>query len=566
MVTLYVNKLIRVRGLFGTQAKADITKRLTIQNPEYLDRKRRNKSVWGIEPKLYCYQYDQGDLIIPRGFLFELKLILTNYQVNYDVIQDTSNGTIVDFGLWNPEKPLRDYQETAVNALTSNGIMVAPAGGGKTNIGLNYMVNRGLTTVWLTHTADLMYQTKERAEDLIPDIGHIGIIGDSKSNYGSGKLIIAMIQTLARNPDLIRTLDNFAGTLIIDECHHIPAPMFQEVISQFSSKNMLGITATPDRKDRLESYMYFGVGPLLHTVEREGLYTDDYLLKPEIKFIYTDFDYEPASIYNEDLHNVDAGGEDLNYHDLMDKLTKNPQRLELVAETILNTQGDGIYSLVISESVRMCYWIASAIRSADYVKRAPYRPLRVEVIHGPLSQYGWRVAKSLEDAEYQVKMGQAIKCRQSGRCYQVYVSLYTAQEMDSWQINQSKRRDILDRATNRQIDVLICTQLGKEGLDLPHLTNGYLTTPKHGDSAKRADGSGVEQYIGRIQRIDKQNPDKKPVWYDFVDNRVGVLYSQYLTRRKVYKRLGLKVPRAPKTEIEKIDDFLGSLSFPDFKI
>jgi superfamily II DNA/RNA helicase len=138
--------------------------------------------------------------------------------------------------------------------------------------------------------------------------------------------------------------------------------------------------------------------------------------------------------------------------------------------------------------------------------------------------------------------------------------------MKLWQINQSQRRDILDRATNREIDILICTQLGKEGLDLPHLTNGYLCTPKHGDSAKRADGSGVEQYIGRIQRVDKLNPGKQPVWFDFVDKKVGVLYSQYLTRRKVYKRLGLKVPRAPKTEIENIDEFLGSLDIPGINL
>lgn len=554
MVQVTISNNIRVRGLTNVKLKAEITLALTVDNPKYTDLRKMGKPTWGIDPKLKLYIQEGTDLILPRGFESNLINISAKYEnekwlFNWDLSEERP----VYFGTWNPLKPLRDYQQEAIDKVIDgrNGILVAPAGSGKTNIALRYIFDKNCAALWLTHTVDLMNQTKARAEDLISGVGRVGTIGDGGIDYGTGKLIIAMVQTLRERPELIAALNPVIGTLVIDECHHLGAPEFIEVVSKFKTKNVLGITATPDRKDRLECYMYFGVGPKLHEIKREGLYDAGQLLKPEIRFIYTNFQYEQASIYNPTIKNVNAGGEDLDYHELMQEVIKDSERLKLVTMNIFNCAKVGNYQLVIAESVRYCYAIKHALDHGYPIS------LVVKVIHGPLTQYTWRVAASKDDAIRQVETGQALKWEFWARRYRVYVKQYSDEEMKLWQISKERRRDIMTRANDRKIDILICTQLGKEGLDLPHLNIGHLVTPKKGDVGQRADGSSVEQYLGRIQRPDTKNPNKKPIWFDYVDNKVGVFYSQYLSRRKVYKRLELTVPKAPKTKIDEIDDFLG---------
>ncbi|MCO5387829.1 MAG: DEAD/DEAH box helicase family protein [Desulfosporosinus sp.] len=259
---------------------------------------------------------DGPDLIIPRGFINELKEILRKQGIDpgkviayRQVVADP-----VDFGSWNENYTLRDYQVPAVEAAVSSGsggVVVAPAGSGKTIVGLKAMQEIRQPTLWLTHTQDLMYQTAKKASEVLQNVGQVGIIGDGKVAYGSGKLTVALVQALAENPKIIEGIKPLIGMVIIDEAHHFPAPAFVDIAGQFPAAKMLGLTATPERKDMLECYMFRGIGPKLHTIARDGLYDAGALIKPEVRFNYTDFQYEQGSDRNHALDNVDAGGKTL---------------------------------------------------------------------------------------------------------------------------------------------------------------------------------------------------------------------------------------------------------------
>lgn len=93
---------------------------------------------------------------------------------------------------------------------------------------------------------------------------------------------------------------------------------------------------------------------------------------------------------------------------------------------------------------------------------------------------------------------------------------------------------------------------------MPHLAVGHMVMPKRGDTGKNKDGGAVEQEIGRIMRKDPDNPEKQAVWFDYVDYDVGVLLSQYYSRRIVYKRLGIKLKRRPRRDHDEIEAFLSS--------
>lgn len=564
MLQILISNNIRIRGA-STPLRAAVTAALTMDNPVVVQRKKKRQSTWGMDEKLKLYIVDMGDIIAPRGFLKDLEAILQQQGINPGkVITVRQNqGQAVDFGPWNPAYKIKDDQAPMVEALLKdNGLGVAPAGSGKTIMGMRYIFEVGRPTLWLTHTTDLMYQSKERAEATLMGVGRVGVLGDSKKDYGDGKLIVATLQTLQHNPQLIEALDPIIGVIVIDEAHHFPAPQFIDVAAQFKAARIIGLTATPDRKDALEKYMYMGIGPKLYEINRDGLYDSGRLVKPEVKFVFTNFKYEQASA--REGTNVDAGGEDLDYNELLNVLINDRDRAKLIAENILTgaeLAGTSGASIVITESVRYCFYLKEAVEALAKHKWGVVP--RMAVVHGGLQRYAWRVAPNEKTAASMVAAGEAVeyKYNDKARRFQVKVPQYTDAEYDAWQVTGSQRKEILAAVGDHKIDILFATQLAREGLDIPHLSVGHMAMPKKGDSQGKRDGGAVEQEIGRIMRPNPKNENKKAIWYDYVDYEVGVFQAQYYSRRKVYKRLDLIVPSKPSraAEVDLIDSFLGMI-------
>lgn len=538
------------------KARLDVLSALTIPNPEYEERIKKRRPTWGIDAKIKLYTEDQGDLIAPRGCLDELMAVIRPHNLLVILEDLTNTGVYTEF-TWNKAIVLKEDQVPFVNALYkfTNGIGVAPAGSGKTVMGMKLIHGKGHVTLWLTHTADLMHQTKERAEMCLSNVGRIGMLGDGMKDLGDGKLIIAMAQYLQANQNLIATLNPLIGTLVIDECHHFPSPLFAEIVGKFAARDIIGLTATPDRKDKLERLMTAGIGPIRYEIKRDGMYDTGRLIKPDIRFIYTDFDFDTASVMSE-AGSVDAGGEDVNYHEYIDALTSDKGRLELISDNIVKTF-KGNYSLVVAENVRYCFMIRDAILKAS----GSHKP-KIAVVHGGISRYTWKVAKSNQAAEYLAcEFGTEFKYDKSARRWKVKVPQYSDSEFEEWQVSPKERKAAIEAMRNRELEILICTSLAKEGLDISHLNILHAPLPMKGDSGSRRDGSGLEQTIGRIQRPDPSNPDKKAVIYDYVDYNVGIFKQQYYSRRKVYSRLGFKVPAKPKSENQDIETFLANMKF-----
>lgn len=547
MLQIYLTHNMRIRGA-STPLRAAITKALTVENPAYKKAKRIGKRAWGIPPKLEMFIHDQGDLVTPRGFEYQLRDLLKSSGIEPDKVinRKQSEGKAVAFG-WNANWQLRSYQEPFIQAVTKqNGVGVAPAGSGKTIMGLRYISEKGRAAVWLTHTTDLMYQTAAKAEKLLPNVGKIGYFGDGKHDWGDGNLIMATVQTLQQNGHLIDAMNEFVGTVVIDEAHHFPAVQFVDTAGRFTAENMLGVTATPERKDGLECYMFNGIGPELHRVERDDLYTSGELIKPKVEFVYTDFDFDSASDRN-DIDSVEAGGDDMDYTAVIQRLIQDDARLTLVAQNILDAS-PGQHSIVIAESVRYSFRLRDKVAELAVAAGRPVPSMAV--VHGGISRYKW-VTRRPVDAEI-------IDTRVTGKVTKYKVEDYKQDEFQHWQVSSKQRKDIMAACDAKEIDILFATQLAREGLDMPHLTVGHMVMPKRGDDSKKGNGGSVEQEIGRIQRKDPANPDKRATWFDYVDYNVGVFKQQYNSRRKVYKRLGIKVPNKPRTERDDIEDFLGS--------
>ena len=392
MLQVMYSNNIRVTG-YGVGFKCSIADDLTIPNPAYEKAKKQRRPTWGIDQKLKLYVTDSnGALILPRGYADKLKKHIDDYGIPYEEYSDYSEGMAVDFGRWNEQYKLRKYQLPLVQSLIDgNGIAVAPAGSGKTIMGMRYIHSMGRATLWLTHTTDLMYQTKARAEATLTGVGRVGILGDGKRDYGDGKLIIASVKTLQANPELIDALNTHIGVVVVDEAHHFPAVQFIETAAKFKAKRIVGLTATPDRKDGLQAYMYMGIGPLRHTVDRASLYDFGQLVVPTVNFVYTNFDADPAS--DRYGNSVDAGGDDLDYTALISKLTHDDARTTLVANSIATAVPQGP-AIVLAESTRYCFMLRDKVDDILRRKYGPDNPYKTAVVHGGLQRYVWRIASN----------------------------------------------------------------------------------------------------------------------------------------------------------------------------
>lgn len=103
-------------------------------------------------------------------------------------------------------------------------VIVAPPGSGKTIIALKIIADKQQPALIVVHRKQLMEQWIERIQTFLGiSKNEIGKIGQGKSKIGK-KLTVATIQTLAK--ELNKTeqgkITDVFGTVIIDECHHIP--------------------------------------------------------------------------------------------------------------------------------------------------------------------------------------------------------------------------------------------------------------------------------------------------------------------------------------------------------
>ena len=184
---------------------------LILPNPEYAKKVRMN--FWlGNTPKTINLMEKNGSyLVLPYGCKSKV-LSCMSYTDELLTTFDTTDNEPYECNI-----PLYDYQEQAVNAVYNgftNGILQSPAGSGKTQMGLALIAKLGGKALWLTHTKDLLNQSKHRAEQYFPS-EILGTITEGKVNIGSG-ITFATVQTMCH-----LDLNLYKGQwdcIIVDEC------------------------------------------------------------------------------------------------------------------------------------------------------------------------------------------------------------------------------------------------------------------------------------------------------------------------------------------------------------
>ena len=283
-VNIRVNNRIELLDFPAKLAKL-VKSELTFDNPAYFGRFTR-----GIPKKIKTFEEVGNNLLLPRGYHDRLEEVIAELQLTAETRWETAQ-----FEPQLPEDSLKmwDYQEPWVKSLLSRnfGVGVAPPGAGKTIMGLELYARLGQPCLWLTHTGRLARQTRSRAESFLGI--ETGIIGKGKEDIKH--FTVGMVQTLVRR-DLDELKGKF-GLVIVDECHHVPASTFVQVVSAFNAHWLYGLTATPYRDDGLEELIFHCLGPQRSYLDKAILREMGKLMTPTVKRRPTRFafPYNPAS-------------------------------------------------------------------------------------------------------------------------------------------------------------------------------------------------------------------------------------------------------------------------------
>ena len=245
---------------------------LNFPNLDYWLKKRFGKSVYQTEKFFRLIEEEVEDVILPRGFLASLTDYFRTHGIAFVIRDDRPLPPKVTFSsVIKLQQTQSDIVDQAMEV--EQGVIVAPAGSGKTVMGLELIARRQQPALILVHRKQIMDQWIERTQTFLGIArAHIGRIDGVKKVVGV-KLTVAMMQSLARQ-DGLKDLQNRFGTIIVDECHHIPAKTFREVMAHLDARFCYGLTATPKRKHNDEKLIYLFIGDIIAELTEESTTPD----------------------------------------------------------------------------------------------------------------------------------------------------------------------------------------------------------------------------------------------------------------------------------------------------
>ena len=234
------------------------------QNPEFYSTQAMRFSTFAKPRVIGCAEEFDHHIALPRGLLKELLELFERHGIAAEVSDHRFAGSPIEVEF---HGDLRPRQKEATNALArfDDGILCAPTAFGKTAVAARLIATRKVNTLVLVHRRHMMDQWRERlALFLGLSTKNIGQIGGGKTSR-TECIDVAVIQSLIRKGD-VKDLVAEYGQVIVDECHHVSAFSFERVLRKVKAKYVVGLTATPVRKDGHHPIILMQCGPIRFNV------------------------------------------------------------------------------------------------------------------------------------------------------------------------------------------------------------------------------------------------------------------------------------------------------------
>jgi superfamily II DNA or RNA helicase len=357
-ITVTLANLIYFEKAQLPQALANRLIRLAaFQNPEFYKAQAMRMSVWD-KPRVigHAENYPQH-IALPRGCLDAAMALLKDNGIACDLHDERFAGEPIDVPFVGT---LRLDQEAAVSGMLHHdtGVLCAPTAFGKTVTAAAMIAHRGVNTLVLVHRTELLKQWQERLQAFLAvEKGMVGTIGGGKTKP-TGKIDIAVMQSVSRRGEVNPLVENY-GQVIVDECHHVGAVSFDAILKRTKAKYVLGLTATPIRRDGQQPIIFMQCGPIRHTATKPANAPHDLEVQPRSRLTRIDLP-------------TDAGIQDVFRH-----LASDPDRTEAIIAEVRDAVGQGRKLLVLTERTEHLDAIRTGLERLN---------LALFVLHGRMSK------------------------------------------------------------------------------------------------------------------------------------------------------------------------------------
>ena len=311
------------------------------QNPEFYKKQAMRFSVWDEPRVIGCAENFPLHIALPRGCLDAAQTLLAENGIGCELIDDRFIGNPIDVAFGGT---LRPDQEAAVTAMLHHevGVLCAPTAFGKTVTAAAMIARRGINTLVLVHRIELLKQWQERLQSFLGvGKGVVGTIGGGKAKP-TGIIDIAVMQSLSRQGEINPLVENY-GHVIVDECHHIGAASFDAILKRVKAKYVLGLTATPIRRDGQQPIIFMQCGPTRHTAVKSASAPND------------------LAVVAHTLHKRIDLPTDTGIQDVFRHLAVDPDRTVAIASEIENAYKQGRKVLVLTERIEHLEAIKAAL-------------------------------------------------------------------------------------------------------------------------------------------------------------------------------------------------------------
>lgn len=325
-----------------------IKRTAVFSNPEYYTRQAMRLSVYKTPKTINGFDEYGKYLILPRGLSQEVYKIFEDNKVKVNIQDKRISGMNIDVAF---NCKLYAYQQIAVEAILKydNGVLWASTAFGKTVVAANIIASRKVSTLIIVNSIQLLEQWEEKLKIFLEiNKDNIGRLGGGKKKV-SNIIDIATMQTLNKNNALDKVLSNY-GQIIIDECHHVAAFTFEKIMKAVKAKYVLGLTATPNRKDKYDKIITMQCGPIVHKAVSKIINEKKvaHMLIPRSNEIKSDKDLSM-----------------LKLTELYDEIMNDKSRNELIINDIIEAFKLGSTPLILTERVEHLNILSNML--GDYV-------------------------------------------------------------------------------------------------------------------------------------------------------------------------------------------------------
>lgn len=302
------------------------------QNPEFYRNQAMRLPTYGTPRIIGCAENHGAHIGLPIGCLDDLLALLKGFSIEVILDDQRAAGTPIQATF---QGCLRPEQSDAASRMLAHdsGVLAASTAFGKTVVAIHILAKRAVNTLILVHRKQLMQQWRERLLSFLRiDPKDIGAIGGGSSKT-TGVVDVAMIQSLFRKGVVSDVVANY-GHLIVDECHHISAPSFEQVARRCRAKFITGLSATVIRKDGHHPIILMQCGPIRYQTNQR---TDAERRPFEHRAIIRETPFfMPTKV-------------DIRIHEIYAAITSNPQRNQLIADDAIRAVKEGRWPVVLTE-------------------------------------------------------------------------------------------------------------------------------------------------------------------------------------------------------------------------